>query len=183
VFQNLLKRISTALISADIPYMVIGGQAVLLYGEPRLTKDIDITLGVNVDRLKDILSITKDLKLKILIDNVESFVQETMVLPVEDKKSKIRIDFIFSYSPYEKQALNRVKAVDFEGHKVMFVSLEDLVIHKIISGRARDMEDIHSILIKNKNIDFNYIEKWLQEFDQTLNENFGKKLKKLVESL
>jgi len=25
--------------------MVIGGQAVLLYGEPRLTKDIDITLG------------------------------------------------------------------------------------------------------------------------------------------
>jgi hypothetical protein len=25
--------------------MIIGGQAVLLYGEPRLTKDIDITLG------------------------------------------------------------------------------------------------------------------------------------------
>jgi len=29
--------------------MVIGGQAVLLYGEPRLTRDIDITLGIGVE--------------------------------------------------------------------------------------------------------------------------------------
>ena len=29
--------------------MIIGGQAVLLYGEPRLTRDIDITLGVNAN--------------------------------------------------------------------------------------------------------------------------------------
>ncbi len=31
---------------AAIPYMVIGEQAVLLYGEPHLTKDIDITVGI-----------------------------------------------------------------------------------------------------------------------------------------
>ena len=32
--------------------MLIGGQAVLLYGEPRLTRDIDITLGVDVDKIR-----------------------------------------------------------------------------------------------------------------------------------
>jgi hypothetical protein len=37
--------------------MVIRGQAVLLYGEPRLTKDIDITLGVGVDRLGEMMAI------------------------------------------------------------------------------------------------------------------------------
>jgi len=31
--------------------MVMGGQAVLLFGEPRLTPDIDVTLGVGIDRL------------------------------------------------------------------------------------------------------------------------------------
>ena len=39
--------------------MVIGGQAVLLYGEPRLTRDIDITLGVGVrelNKLKETIS-------------------------------------------------------------------------------------------------------------------------------
>ena len=34
--------------------MIIGGQAVLIYGEPRITRDIVITLGLNVDRLSDI---------------------------------------------------------------------------------------------------------------------------------
>ncbi len=43
MFEHLLAKIATALNKAEIPYMVIGGQAVLLYGEPRLTKGIDIT--------------------------------------------------------------------------------------------------------------------------------------------
>lgn len=29
--------------------MIIGGQAVLLYGEPRLTRYIDITLGIDTE--------------------------------------------------------------------------------------------------------------------------------------
>jgi hypothetical protein len=32
--------VARELKEASIPYMVIGGQAVLLYGEPRLTRDI-----------------------------------------------------------------------------------------------------------------------------------------------
>ena len=56
MFENLLKRIAQSLKNAGIPYMVIGGQAVLLYGEPRLTKDIDITLGADLTRLQDVLS-------------------------------------------------------------------------------------------------------------------------------
>ena len=51
MFESLLKKLSQELNLQSIPYMVIGGQAVLVYGEPRLTKDIDITLGINVDEL------------------------------------------------------------------------------------------------------------------------------------
>jgi len=43
------------------PIMVIGGQAVLLYGEPRLTRDIDVTLGVGVDHLNAIEGVVKKL--------------------------------------------------------------------------------------------------------------------------
>ena len=53
MFQKLLKKIANELNAHNIPYMVIGGQAVLIYGEPRLTKDIDITLGVGVSKLKE----------------------------------------------------------------------------------------------------------------------------------
>ena len=42
MFKTLLKKIVEQLEKAGIPYMVIGGQAVLVYGEPRLTKDKDL---------------------------------------------------------------------------------------------------------------------------------------------
>ena len=50
-----------------IPYMVVGGQAVLLYGEPRLTRDIDITLGIGVEALSKIKKILRTMGLKILV--------------------------------------------------------------------------------------------------------------------
>ena len=53
MFQKLLKKIANELSAHNIPYMVIGGQAVLLYGEPRVTKDIDITLGGGVSGLRE----------------------------------------------------------------------------------------------------------------------------------
>ena len=126
--------------------MVIGGQAVLLYGEPRLTRDIDITLGLDADGVENILSILPDLSLVPLVKNPKEFVEKTMVLPTIDEESGIRVDFIFSFSPYERQALKRVRSVDFEGTRVAFASLEDVIIHKIIAGRPRDIDDAKSIL-------------------------------------
>ena len=69
MFQKLLKKIANELSAHNIPYMVIGGQAVLLYGEPRLTKGIDITLGIGIEGLKEVNSIIiQKLNLKILVN-------------------------------------------------------------------------------------------------------------------
>ena len=183
MFQRLLKRLARKLDSTKIPYMVIGGQAVLVYGEPRLTKDIDITLGINVDELNRIIGVVDALKLKILVDDYKNFVKETFVLPVMDEKSKIRIDFIFSFSPYERQALTRTNNIKLGKDVVKFASLEDVIIHKIISGRARDLEDIRVVLLKNPEFNREYIEKWLQEFDLSLCENFTKIFNELLSDL
>lgn len=183
MFLNLLKRIARELLKQNIPYMVIGGQAVLLYGEPRLTRDIDITLGIGIDELKKIKSVAATLKLKSLVADVEDFVQKTMVFPVIDEKSGIRVDYIFSFSSYEKQAINRAKEIKFGKTEVRFAALEDVVIHKIVAERARDIEDIKSILLKNPDYDVYYIDKWLVEFDKSLDENFRDKFKILVKQL
>lgn len=160
--------------------MIIGGQAVLLYGEPRLTKDIDITLGVGVDELARVLRLVAQLKLKVLVDAVEDFVTKTMVLPALDEKSGIRTDFVFSFSPYERQAIERAQGIKFGKDTVKFASLEDVIIHKVIAGRARDIEDIKSILLKNPEYDPDYIEKWLTEFDTSLGEAFLDRFRKIV---
>ncbi|MBU4289246.1 MAG: nucleotidyltransferase, partial [Proteobacteria bacterium] len=138
MFEKILSSIGVSLKKRDIPYMIIGGQAVLLYGEPRLTRDIDITLGVNVDRLDDLLAVVQELTLKPLPKDLKSFVRQTMVLPALDETTGIRVDFIFSFTPYETEAINRSKKIKILNQEVNFASPEDLIIHKIFAGRPRD---------------------------------------------
>ncbi len=163
--------------------MVIGGQAVLLYGEPRLTRDIDITLGVNVDELDKILRITSNLRLKALVENEQDFVKRTLVLPVLEKESGIRVDFIFSFSPYGRQALERARNIKLGRTSVRFGSLEDVVIHKVIAGRPRDIEDVRIILLKNPDYDSGYIKRWLKKFDDSPAQNLSTSFKKILKGL
>lgn len=168
MFEKLISRLAKTLSEKEIPYMIIGGQAVLLYGSPRLTQDIDMTLGVTVDRLSDMEEICRSENLEILPKNHKVFVKDTYVLPVKDKSSGIRIDFIFSYTPYEVQAIKRAKRIKMGKGEAKFASLEDLIIHKIFSGRPRDMEDVRNIIVKNPDLDEVYIKKWLSEFDRAV---------------
>lgn len=179
MFKTLIKRVAKALKDANLPYMIIGGQAVLFYGEPRLTKDIDITLGVGTEALKEVVGVTKKLNLKILINDVDDFVKKTMVLPTEDPSTGIRVDFIFSHSLYEKQAIERAKEVKFGRIPVKIASLEDVVIHKIVAGRQRDLDDIKNLLLKNPGYDRGYIVEWLKKFDESLNEDFLRSFKEI----
>jgi predicted nucleotidyltransferase len=183
MFQQLLTKIANAFDRLRIGYMVIGGQAVLLYGEPRLTKDIDITLGVGVEGFTQITDLARELSLKILVDNPEAFVHKTMVLPVIEDASGIRVDFIFSHSPYEQQAITRTREVQLGATAVKFASLEDVVIHKIIAGRGRDIDDVKAILLKNPDYDTAYITQWLKEFDQSLQEDFSGVFHKIVKEI
>ncbi len=170
MFEEILAKVAAGLDRHHIPYMVIGGQAVLLYGEPRLTRDIDITLGVDADQVDKILPVLNETSLKPLPTNVNHFVRETMVLPSADETSGIRVDFIFSFTPYESQAIGRARQVTVKDQEVSFASPEDVIIHKIFAGRPRDMEDARIILLKNPGVDIEYMRKWLREFDASSDE-------------
>ena len=182
MFEQLLERISLALDEAGIPYMVVGGQAVLLYGEPRLTKDIDITLGVTLESLGKVLALAQHNALNPLVDP-ETFTRRTLVLPCQDQQTGIRVDFIFSFSPYEAQALERVRMVKMGSVQVKFASPEDLIIHKVIAGRPRDLEDVKSVLIKNPKIDLTYVRQWLREFTTALEEPFEARFNGVVKEI
>jgi len=170
MFEKILSGIGKSLKRHKLPYMVIGGQAVLLYGEPRLTRDIDITLGVGIAQLENLLSVVRELSLKPLPEDIKAFVRQTMVLPALDETTGIRVDFIFSFTPYETEAIKRAKKVTILDQEVNFASPEDLIIHKIFAGRPRDIEDVRSIIVKNPEIDIQYIQDWLKEFDESSDE-------------
>lgn len=183
MFEEILSKLGAALQRQGLAYMIIGGQAVLLYGEPRLTRDIDITLGADIDQLEELLVVTQELTLKPIPKDPATFVKETMVFPVIEENTGIRVDFIFSYTPYENQAIRRAKSVLIKDQAVFFASPEDVIIHKIFARRPRDLEDVRTILLKNPNLDLSYIRDWLKEFDASSEQpHFLTTFQKLLES-
>lgn len=165
MITSLIKRIARQLDTSSIPYMIIGGQAVLLYGRPRLTRDIDITLGVDTDQFARIDDVCRSLGLESLAEDGYAFALKTKVLPVEAPDSKVRVDFIFSFTPYETQAIERANRVSLDDSVVRFASCEDVVIHKMVAGRPIDLEDVRHLIAKNrKQLDLSYLRRWLVEF-------------------
>ncbi len=77
MFEALISRIAQALERAGLPYMIIGGQAVLRYGTPRMTKGIDIILGVDTGRLDVVVQAVKSIGAEIIPDDFEAFVEKT----------------------------------------------------------------------------------------------------------
>lgn len=164
-FEQLIAGIASALEGRQLPYLLIGGQAVLLHGEPRLTQDIDITLGVGPDQLAEVLTVCESLALKPLPEDLAGFVSRTFVLPALDESSGIRVDFIFSTTPYEQQAISRAEQVEMGGTSVAFAAAEDLILHKLFAGRPRDLEDVRGVVRrKGHDLDWDYLAEWAKAF-------------------
>jgi hypothetical protein len=151
--------------------MIFGGQAVLLYGDVRLTEDIDVTLALSPYDAEPFLAVLVNAGFKVLVDDPSAFLRETFVLPVLDPDSDIRIDLVFTSSEYERQAIDRATIVLIDGAPVAYISKEDLVVVKTIAGRARDLDDIKSVLDRQV-VDQEYIRGWLRQFDAELGENY-----------
>lgn len=61
---------------------------------------------------------------------------------------------------------------------------EELSIHKVFAGRARDLDDIKSILLKNPSVALSYIEKWVAEFDRgSIEAGLLKRFKKILNTI
>jgi hypothetical protein len=164
-FGRLLGALTRALEVRDLPFMVIGGQAVLVHGQPRLTQDIVVTLGVEPGRLGTVLEICEELDLYPIPEEVESFVLETFVLPALQPKTRIRVDFVFSTTPYERQAIQRAVPIPIGGSEIPFATAEDLILHKLFAGRPRDREDVLGVIRRQtENLDWTYLDRWAREF-------------------
>ena len=162
----LLAAIARSL--GNLPYMIIGGQAVLLYGDPRLTQDVDVTLGVPPDQADAILAVAPAAGLHVLVDAPAEFARDTLVLPFAHDATGLRVDFIFSLSDYEREAIARARVVRLHDTDVRFAAPEDVVIGKVFAGRPRDLEDVRGMLDRLHEVDLVYIRRWLGLLEQGL---------------
>ncbi len=148
--NKTLIKISQLFKKNGIPYMVIGGYAVSIYGEMRLTQDIDITLGVDVDNFDNIIKVISD-DFIIVGEEPKEFANKTNVIIAVDKTNQIRVDIIFSFIPFETEAVNNAQKIKILNNEIKIVSVDDLLVYKLLAGRAKDIDDAKNIYSCNEN--------------------------------
>lgn len=172
-----LERLQRWLQEQEIPFMILGGVANFIWGEPRLTQDIDVTIQVPEKKIEELVAKLSKV-FKVLPVNPLDFVKSNRVLPLEIEG--VRVDLILAGLEYEKVALKRALRVELGGVAVQVGTPEDLLIHKAISERERDWEDIEGILLKrSQTLDKSYILRWLEGFSQALEKDILKRFKNL----
>jgi len=155
--EAALLEISGLLEELAIPYMLIGGLAVTVWGEARATLDADFSLWVEPEKLRSTVE-QICARLHPIPSQPLSFVQNSRVLPVI-ASGGVRADLVFASLPKEREVIARAKAKTIQGKDVRVVSVEDLIWMKLISERPKDIDDARHLLRRHAgSLDRGYLE-------------------------
>lgn len=177
--QNVIKTIYF-LEEQKIDYFLLGGLAVASLGEPRFTFDLDLDVFLSKNEVPSFLEKAKKVhfrfKKKGVLETVETFGTFRCFF------QSLQVDFILASTELEKSALKRRKKMPLFGKKVWFPSPEDLLLLKIIPGRAKDLMDAESIVLRQgRNLDTAYLKNWVQKIsDEAENYRVLHTLQKLL---
>jgi len=152
------------LTSLGIPYAIIGGIAVQFWGEPRLTKDVDLTIAVPLDEPERVIRAIVERFRSRRPDPLE-FARRARVVLIW-ASNDCPVDISLALPGYEDEVMRRAVNYEIErGKTVRLCSAEDLIIHKAVAGRPQDVADIEGVVYRQQDaLDASYIRSWLREF-------------------
>ena len=143
-----LHQVASELDEAEIPYMVIGGLANLVWGDPRTTRDVDVTADISQVGTEGILEVAGRLG-RPLADDPRDIAERGRLVPLRTD-SGVRVDLVLAALPFEMEAIRRAREIEVEGVPVRVCTPEDLIVMKSVSRRPRDHEDVIGVLRRQR---------------------------------
>ena len=159
---KLLLTITRILKNLDIPYMLSGSMAMSFYSISRATRDIDIVVHMQKKDINKFIAELDDFYF-----NKDTIIKETEkkgMFNIIHFKTGFKIDIIIlKETDYFEEAFKNKKISNELGFDIYIISLEDLILAKILWIQQiyseRQIDDV-KMLLNNKKADINYIKKW-----------------------
>lgn len=155
-----LLAVHEVLTDAGVPHALCGGLAANLYrDEVRATSDVDLAVAVGPAHLVDLVRTFADTGWQ-----PEPYWRRGEQLRLT-RPDLPRVDCLVATTDYERAAIDRSVPVEIEGRELRVLTAEDLIVFKLIAGRARDYEAVAAILnTHGTSLDTGYITGWLEQF-------------------
>jgi hypothetical protein len=153
------------LLDEGLDFFFLGGISLQIWGQPRLTTDIDLTVFTELinedERIKWFLS-----RFKPLIGTEASslqFARQKRVLLLQTQ-SKTEIDVMLGAMADINEEFRRSSYQQFTPTvSLKICSADSLIALKTVAGRSQDFVDIETVIIKQDAIDWQYIEGYLEQ--------------------
>ena len=180
--ETVLFRLVDIVDGMGIHYMLMGGMATRIWGLPRSTFDVDVTLSLASDALSGFCSRLEQAGFVVPEPHRKGFADTLKGMgkfSFQDYafSPPILVDCFLPTTAYQREAISRRREVELEGRNVWVISPEDLILHKLVAGRPRDLDDIDDILlVQDRTMDLAYLRKWAAALGVTslLNERMPK---------
>jgi hypothetical protein len=140
----------------------IGGIATIRWGQPRVTRDIDVNILTGFgdeDRIIDVLIANFPARLS----DAKAFAHQNRVLLLSTQTGT-GIDVSLGALPFEEMLINRASSFAFApGLELRTCSAEDLIVMKLFASRPIDVRDAEGVAIRNRGrLDWKYIEEQIR---------------------
>ena len=150
------KRIFAFLNGTGIPYVLIGGIASGILGEPRATDDVDLLVFLPADALDRLLGKARKAGARFNAKRAREFVKRKRFLRLGLWGTDV--DFLVADSIYEFEVLSRRKMTVLEGVPVPMPTPEDLILLKLWAGRPIDIQDAKAVEVRHgSHLDWKYL--------------------------
>ena len=164
-----IAAVIDALEAANIEYMVVGSVASIIYGEPRMTQDMDIVINITP---QDAHKIESSFPIEEYycppLEVIKAELTQRGQFNLLHHKSGLKIDvMIRKNTPHSIEEFKRKHKVSFiQDFEVYLATAEDVIIKKLVFYRegnsAKHITDIRGILSETQ-IDHDYLNKWITE--------------------
>jgi hypothetical protein len=137
-----------ALSEAGVDYVFVGGIAVLAWGQPRATMDVDALVDLERERLEALEEALREEGFDVEAWELDAAAQDGSHVTVFDPGSDYHVDVTPAKSPAEREEIQRARTVAFRGVDLRFAAPEDVVAFKLAFGSPQDRQDARSILAR-----------------------------------
>ena len=127
----------------EVEYLIVGGFAVMKYGEPRYTKDLDVWVHNSAKNSARVILALKKFGAPLEHDGItaETFTEKQVVYQMG--VAPVRIDILTKITGVDfADAWSKKVPSTFFGVPVHFISFDDLVANKLALGRSNDLRDL-----------------------------------------
>lgn len=163
-----LRDLTDWLGTENIPYAIIGGVAVAVVAQPRMTQDIDAAISIVPDRLEGFLQTASAYNLVPRINDAADFARRQQVVLLQHQPTGINIDLSLAAIEFDYELIARARTLTIGSLELKVATPEDLIITKAVAHRPRDVADIETILNVEQNLDRERIRHWVGQFAGSL---------------